>query len=85
MQEPSGSSLGEGLGVIAVAIGILALGSGFVGAFQGASVDAVDGFVFGGLSFVAGCVILVRRGRAKNKRGEQSDAATSEPTDAPRE
>ena len=85
MKEPSGSSLGEGLGVIAVAVGILVLGWGFVRAFQGDSVDGVDGFVFGGLAFVAGCVILVRRGRSKSQRGESDDAATSEPADAPRE
>ena len=81
MKEPSGSSLGEGLGVIAVAVGILALGWGFVRAYQGDSVDGVDGFVFGGLAFVAGCVILVRRGRAKNKRGESSEAEQSAAAD----
>jgi hypothetical protein len=43
--------------------------------------DAVDGFVFGGLSLVAGCVILVRRGSAKNKRGESGEAEQSAATD----
>src|SRR5215475_13735450 len=78
MQEPSGSSLGSALGSIAVVVGILYMGWGFAYLFQGQKVDGVDGLVFGGLALVAGCVILLRRGRAKSKQNEPGQRAGDE-------
>jgi hypothetical protein len=63
MHEPRDSWLGSLLGWLAVAAGILFLGLGFAYAWKGQGPDGVDGFLFGGLAFVAGCVILYRRAR----------------------
>jgi len=70
MQEPSGSSLGSALGWFAVFGGIVFLGLGLAGVFRGDKVDGIDGLLFGGLAFIAGCVILLRRRNAKNKQSE---------------
>jgi hypothetical protein len=72
MHEPSGSSLGTALGSIAVIVGLLYLGLGLMHVLQRNSLDGVDGLVYGGLAFVAGCVILVGRGRAKRTQGSEA-------------
>jgi hypothetical protein len=71
MQESSGSSLGKGLGTLAVVVGILFLCAGAVYALRGQSLEGIDGLLFGGFALVAGCVILHRRGKAKSKPGEK--------------
>jgi hypothetical protein len=85
MAKPSGSSLGSALGSIAVVVGILYLGLGFASAYKGQSQDGVEGLLFGGLALVAGCVILHRRGKARNKQTEPSPAEQSAPADQPRD
>src|SRR5215813_3986631 len=85
MHEPSGSSLGTALGAIAVLVGMLYLVLGLFQVLRGNSLDGVDGLVYGGLAFVAGCVILVGRGRVRSKQGESGHAAPSAPADQPRE
>jgi membrane protein DedA with SNARE-associated domain len=71
MHEPRDTSLGSVLGAIAVAGGTLWLGLGFASAWKGQGTDGVDGILFGGLAFVAGCVILRRRARrAKSKHNK---------------
>src|SRR5262249_15169188 len=85
MHEPSDSSLGTALGSLAVLGGLLYLVLGLFQVLRGNSLDGVDGLVYGGLAFVAGCVILVGRGRARSKQGESDHAAPSAPGDQPRE
>jgi hypothetical protein len=80
MHEPRDSSLGTFLGSIAVLGGALWLGLGLASMWKGQGSEGVDGLLFGGLAFVAGCVILCRRTRtAKSKQNEpgpaRSDAA----------
>jgi len=83
MHEPSGSSLGKGLGSFAVMIGILYFGWGLFNALHGEMLDGIDGLVFGGLALLAGCVILVRRGREVGKQSESSQTEPSAPADQP--
>jgi hypothetical protein len=83
MNETRDSSLGGLLGGIAVVVGILFLGLGFVSARTGQGTDAVDGFLFGGLAFVAGCVILHRR--ARKARSKENESGHAEPDAAPDE
>jgi hypothetical protein len=79
MHEPSGSSLGNGLGSFAVMIGILYFGWGLFNALRGEMLDGIDGLVFGGLALLAGCVILIRRGR------ECSQSEPPAPAEQPRD
>jgi hypothetical protein len=86
MPEPSGSSLGRFLGWLAVAVGIVYLGFGFGALWKGQQMEAIDGLIFGGLAFLAGCVILYRRGRmARSKENRpgpgESGAAAEKPDD----
>jgi hypothetical protein len=81
MQEPHDSSLGSVLGWVAVAGGILWLGLGFAAVWKGQGPDGVDGLLFGGLAFVAGCVILYRR--KQMARSEQNESGQAEPEAEP--
>jgi hypothetical protein len=75
MHEPRDSSPGTFLGWIAVLGGILWLGLGLAYVWKGQAPDGVDGLVFGGLAFVAGCVILYRRARmGKIKQNDSGQA-----------
>jgi len=85
MHEPSGSSLGNGLGSFAVMIGILYFGWGLFNALHGEMLDGIDGLVFGGLALLAGCVILVRRGWEAGKQSEPGQGELSAPAEQPRE
>ena len=69
MHQSRDSSLGSIIGGVAVLGGALWLGLGIASLWEGQGPDGVDGLVFGGLAFVAGCVILYRRSRIlKNKQ-----------------
>jgi hypothetical protein len=69
MNESRDSSLGNFIGVVAVLGGAVWLGLGIASMWKGQGTDGVDGLVFGGLAFVAGCVILYSRARmAKSKQ-----------------
>jgi hypothetical protein len=69
MNESRDSSLGSFIGWIAVLGGSVWLALGIASIWKGQGTDGVDGLVFGGLAFVAGCVILYRRSRIlKNKQ-----------------
>ena len=81
MHEPRDASPGSVLGWIAVAGGILWLGLGFASVWKGQGPDGVDGLVFGGLAFVAGCVIL--HGRARMARSKQNEPSGAEADAAP--
>jgi hypothetical protein len=81
MHEPRDSSFGGVLGGVAVVGGLLWLGLGFAEVWKGRGPDGVDGLVFGGLAFVAGCVILHRRARTAGSKPSESDHA--EPDSAP--
>jgi hypothetical protein len=81
MHEPRDASLGTLLGWIAVLGGVLWLGFGFAYVWKGQGPDAVDGLLFGGLAFVAGCVILYRR--AQTARSKQNEPSPAEPDAIP--
>jgi hypothetical protein len=81
MHEPRDSSLGGVLGVVAVVGGLLWLAMGFAEVWKGQGPDGVDGLVFGGLAFVAGCVILHRRARTAGSEPDESDRAEPEAPD----
>jgi hypothetical protein len=82
MHELRDSSFGSVLGRIAVVGGALWLGLGLASAWKGQGPDGVDGLLFGGLAFVAGCVILHRRARmAKSKQNESGPAEPDAPPD----
>jgi hypothetical protein len=66
MHEPRDSSLGSVVGGIAVVGGVLCFALGLAYAWKGQGPDGVDGLLFGGLAFVAGCVILRRQARVAN-------------------
>ena len=69
MNESRDSSLGSFIGVVAVLGGALWLVLGIASMWKGQGTDGVDRLLFGGLAFVAGCVILYRRARIlKNKQ-----------------
>jgi hypothetical protein len=80
MPESRDSSLGGGLGWLAVLFGILFLVLGFAYSRGGQSPDGFDGMLLGGLALVSGCVILSQRNRqARNKKGD-SGAPAEAPT-----
>ena len=85
MHEPSGSSLGNGLGSFAVMIGILYFGWGLFNALRGEMLDGIDGLIFGGLALLAGSVILIRRGREASKQSESGQSEPSAPAEQSRE
>ena len=76
MHEPRDASLGSALGWLAVGIGVLFLGMGLYHVSLGQGSEAVEGFVFGGLAFVAGCVILYYR--RKRMPGNQAEPGHGE-------
>jgi hypothetical protein len=76
MPKPPDSSLGSVLGSIALLGGVLWMGLGFASLWTGQAPDGVDGLVFGGLAFVAGCVILYRQ--ARMVKGEQNESGPAE-------
>jgi hypothetical protein len=76
MHEPQASS-GSAIGWIAVMLGILGLGLGFGYVWQGQGSEGVGGFVFGGVAFIAGCVILQRH--AQMVRNKQAGPGRVEP------
>ena len=81
MHEPRDASLGTFLGWMAVLGGVVWVGFGFACVWQGQVPDGVDGLVFGGLAFVAGCVILYRR--ARMAQGKQNEAGIGDPDGGP--
>ena len=81
MHEPRDSSLGSVLGGVATVGGLRWLGLGFANVWKGQGPDGIDGLVFGGLAFVAGCVILHRRARTARSKPNGSDR--TEPDGAP--
>lgn len=75
MDQPSGRPLGLLLGRLAVGGGMLFLGVGVACFLTGHPSEGVEGVVFGGLSLVAGAVILHRRRRPPDTDADQSPAA----------
>ena len=77
MQESRDVSLGSFLGWIAVVGGILYLGMGIAYTWKGRGTDGIDGLIFGGLAFVAGCLILHRRNRIN--KSKETEPGQGEP------
>ncbi len=77
MHEPRDASLGSALGWLAAGIGVLFVGMGLYYVSQGQGSDAVEGFIFGGLAFVAGCVILYHR-RKRMPKSTQDEPGPAE-------
>ena len=66
MQETSGASLGNAIGWLALFCGVALVGLGLAYLFRGEKVEGVDGLLFGGLAFIAGYVIIIRRRKVKS-------------------
>jgi hypothetical protein len=81
MSESRNSSPGRVLGGIAVVVGLLFLGLGVASFWKGQRSEGVEGLVFGGLAFVAGCVILY--GQSRRARSKQDESGDTEADAAP--
>lgn len=65
-------SLGRILGWISVSVGVVYLGLGLANVWRGQEPEGIDGLLFGGIAFIAGCVILHRRRRATDDQPQDS-------------